>query len=63
MPCGIRRNNFDILLVVLDCMRARSDDGHVALNDIDELGKFVQASAPEKASKFGDAGVTFRGLR
>ena len=63
MPCGIRWNNFNILLVVFDCMRARADDGHVALNDIDELGQFVQASASEEASKFGDAGVAFRGLR
>lgn len=36
-------------------------DGHIAFQDIQQLGQFVEADGPNEAAHFGDPGVVFAG--
>lgn len=45
----------------LGAFGARSDDGHVAPEDVEELGEFVDAEFAEPAAEGGDAGVVAGG--
>ena len=36
-------------------------DGHVAFQDVQQLGQFVEADGPDEAAHFGDPGVVFAG--
>ncbi len=48
------------VLVVLDDLGqlgARSDEAHLAREDVEELGELIQAGFAQEAAEFGDAGV------
>ena len=47
---------------MVEHVRARADDGHVALEDIDELGEFVDGTAAEELSELEHAAVALFGL-
>ena len=41
--------------------RSWPNDSHIALEDIQKLGKFVEADSPDNAAHFGNAGVVVTG--
>ena len=43
--------------IVLKRVRTRSDERHLASNDIEQLGKFIEARLPETASHLRDARI------
>jgi hypothetical protein len=47
-----------VLLVVGDGVGTRTDDAYAALQDVDELGQFVERGTADEGAEAGDAGAS-----
>src|SRR5262245_51876372 len=63
MPSEIPVDQQSIFFIVGGGVRARTDEGHVAAQDVEQLGQLIEARPAKESAESRDSGVVALGLQ